>query len=58
VAAIEDHGGGGSCRKWRRQSKITAAAGFLSAVAEDYMNVDLGDVCVDDVELDDDLDVA
>jgi hypothetical protein len=33
-----------------------AAAGFLSAVAEDHVDVDLGDVCVDDVELDEDFD--
>jgi hypothetical protein len=53
----------------RRRSKITAAAGlvvggggdqrsqrqrgFLSAAAKDHVDIDLGDVCVGDVELDD-----
>jgi hypothetical protein len=31
------------------------AAGFLSAVAKDHVDVDLGDVYVDDVKLDEDL---
>jgi hypothetical protein len=35
-----------------------AAAGFLSATAEDHVDVDLSDVCVGDVELNDDLDVV
>jgi hypothetical protein len=30
----------------------------LSAVAEDHVDVDLDDVCIGDVELDDDLDVV
>jgi hypothetical protein len=55
---IEYHGDGGSCRRRRRRSKITAAVGFLSATAEDHVDVDLGDIFVGDVELDDDLDVA
>jgi hypothetical protein len=33
-----------------------AAAGFLLATAKDHVDVDLGDVCVG--ELDDDLDVV
>jgi hypothetical protein len=33
-----------------------AAAGFLLATVEDHMDVDLGDVCVDNVDLDEDLD--
>jgi hypothetical protein len=48
----------GFCRMRRRRSKITAVAGFLSAVAKDHMNVDLGDVCVGDIKLDDDLNIA
>jgi hypothetical protein len=35
--------------------KITAAVEFLSAAAKDHVNVDLGDVFVDDVELDENL---
>jgi hypothetical protein len=50
-------GGGGSCHR-RRQSKITTAAGFLSAAAKDHVDVDLGDVYVGDVELDEDLDIV
>jgi hypothetical protein len=34
------------------------AAGFLSATAENHVDVDLGDVYVGDVELDDDLNVV
>jgi hypothetical protein len=30
-------------------------AGFLSAAAEDHLNVDLGVDCIGDVELDEDL---
>jgi hypothetical protein len=32
-----------------------AAAGFLSASVEDHVDVELGDVCVGDVELDKDF---
>jgi hypothetical protein len=36
----------GFCLMRRRRSKITTAAGFLSAAVKDHMDVDLGDVCV------------
>jgi hypothetical protein len=51
VAAIKDHGGGGSCHRQRRRSKITVVAGFLSAAAKDHVDVDLGDVFIGDIEL-------
>jgi hypothetical protein len=34
------------------------AVGFLSATAEDHVDVDLGDIYVGDIELDEDLDIV
>jgi hypothetical protein len=55
-------GGGGSvaaagfCLMQWRWSKITVKAGFLLAMAKDHVDIVLGDIFVDDIELDGDFD--